>query len=610
MLEFIKTKLNNELDINEKQYKKDLDDLEKEYENNKKMLNDKYNNNSDKIKVESKESEERLNKLYKEKMDLIKFKNELNKKINNINSLIEINELVKNTQKNYADNYFNNINIINILTSFSQSENNEIKKLFETTTKDNNKNNLQEEQNIKEKQENIYDYKFEFSSSNLENDFISKKIKHEDLNLDENSKINYKKSKLQSYNLWENKKDGFMLYGNNSKMKQNIYNIDYNNIEGKSESYQEKSENMEKLINKQEIKNIEKEKSKIENKEIEKNILNILASKAIDNAYCSTETENSFIVFNSILKLFSFLIYASIQKNNFVLKECSIIVFNISQNKIDKILQNAHSSYISSFQYFFDLYNKQELIMSLSYLDRNLKIWNFISWNCIINIKNESLYSNGFIYSACIFNKENINYFAVSNYVKNKNSVGPINIYSFKENFYRVIQTINNSNFNTLLIKSDIINSIFYIIASGKGNIRAYNFKKNELYNKYEDNISDINIFSFIIFSQNQQVNIIGSCDDQYIRIWDFNSSVLLNKIRIESIKLRGISLFNDNYLLVACGDNSIKIVELKNNSIIKILNGHKEKVCNVKTFASHHLKKILFSHGYDDKIIIWKIQD
>ena len=47
----------------------------------------------------------------------------------NIDILILINEIIKNTQEKYADNYFYNININHLLKSFSKSQNEEIKQL-------------------------------------------------------------------------------------------------------------------------------------------------------------------------------------------------------------------------------------------------------------------------------------------------------------------------------------------------------------------------------------------------------------------------------------------------------------------------------------------------
>ena len=248
--------------------------------------------------------------------------------------------------------------------------------------------------------------------------------------------------------------------------------------------------------------------------------------------------------------------------------------------------------------------------MSLSYFDRNLKLWNFRDWQCLINIK-DILYSSGYLYSACIFNKHKDNYFAVSNYSdENINSVGSIKVYNFKNRYFKEKKKINDSNYNTLLIKAYINDNNIYIIACGDKNIRAYDYGKNLLYKKYEDNNMESKIFSFTIFQTEEKIKIISSCDDQYIRIWDFQSSEILKKIKINYAKLRGICLYNEKYLLVACGDKSIKLIEIENGFIIKSFNEHQEKVCTIKFRKLGNLGKCFISHGYDDHIILWNITD
>ena len=248
--------------------------------------------------------------------------------------------------------------------------------------------------------------------------------------------------------------------------------------------------------------------------------------------------------------------------------------------------------------------------MSLSYFDRNLKIWNFRDWQCLINIR-DNIYSSGYLYSAYIFNRHKKNYFVVSNFADEKtNSVDSIKLYYFHNRYYKEIKIINDSNYNTLLIKTYTYDNKIYFIACGEKNIRAYDSHKNKLYNAYEDINMESKIFSFTIFKSKEKIKIISSCDDQYIRIWDFQSSEILKKIKINNVKLRGICLYNEKYLLVACLDKSIKLIEIENDFIIKSFNEHQNKVCTVKFRKLGNLGKCFISHGYDDHIILWNISD
>ena len=327
-------------------------------------------------------------------------------------------------------------------------------------------------------------------------------------------------------------------------------------------------------------------------------IYNIFPHKIIDDAYCSTETENSFIVINSI-NGDSFIIYTTSNK--------SIISYNLSKKRIDKENKTAHSSYISSLQYYFEKYNNQEIIMSLSYLDNNLKIWTFKNWQCLINAKN--FYSFGYLYSANIFNYKKKDYFIISNFANNNSDyIHRLKVYNFKGRQYKLNQTINDSNYNTLLVKTFMYQNKLFIVSCGDEIIRSYNFDRNELYKKYDDNIKmNCKIFSFIIFNKEEKVRIISSCDDKNIRTWNFIIGELLNKIEIDCFKLRGINLYDEKYLLVGCGDNTIKLVDLENSLILKSVEGHVKKVTTIKIENIKNIGKCIFSHGYDDKIILWK---
>ena len=52
---------------------------------------------------------------------------------------------------------------------------------------------------------------------------------------------------------------------------------------------------------------------------------------------------------------------------------------------------------------------------------------------------------------------------------------------------------------------------------------------------------------------------------DGIFRIWNFHTGLLLNKIKVNDKGLRGICLWNDNYIFIGCDDKNIKLIELEN---------------------------------------------
>ena len=96
----------------------------------------------------------------------------------------------------------------------------------------------------------------------------------------------------------------------------------------------------------------------------------------VKDSFSHYDLDNSFSVFNSIDNKI-ILIYSN--------KKKSIISYDIINNKIIKEIQNAHQENITNFRYHFDKNNKRDLVISISGLDNNIKLWNANSLTCLFN---------------------------------------------------------------------------------------------------------------------------------------------------------------------------------------------------------------------------------
>ena len=358
---------------------------------------------------------------------------------------------------------------------------------------------------------------------------------------------------------------------------------------------------------KKEIKELKEENNKLKfqinilNKfHISKNPKDIKLLKDISNdSFGYTDLDNSFNVFKSVNNIF-YLIYSTKQK--------SIICYDLNKNKISKKIDNSHNKYITNFRHFLDRINKVDLIMSISSEDNNIKIWNLFNWERILEIKNANYV--GWLYSACFIRiEENQNYIVTSNRNKQGNCES-IKIFDF--NGY-IVKEVKNSKEQTYFIDIyyDIILSKKYIITGNVGYIKSYDYDNNDVYHKYNDfdnNSASFCHFDVVIINNNNKIKIIESCFDGNIRIWNFHACLLLNKIKISDQGLRGICLWNNNYLFIGCDDKTIKLIELKNGLIVKNLPGHTNEVITVKKVIHPIYGEILISqNGGESKIKIWK---
>ena len=314
----------------------------------------------------------------------------------------------------------------------------------------------------------------------------------------------------------------------------------------------------------------------------------------IIDSYSDDYISNIFIVFSSINNLL-ILIYSNVNK--------SIISFDIINDKKINDIKNSHEQFITSFRHYLDLINKKDLILSISSNDNNLKIWDFNNFECLVDIKN--INNNGFLNSACLLKDNNQNLILTSNYSFIYSE--PIKVFDFQGN---KIKEINNSNDSTSFIDIyyDTNSNKNFIIACTNYYSKSYDYNKNEIFHIYCDDICPTNI---IVNNKGGIVELIESSFDGNIRIWNFHSGFLLNRIEISKETLREICLWDNNYLFVACDDKSIKLIDYNNGTIIRELKGHNNYIVSIKKIFHPQYGKCLLSQGLKkDNIKLWVFEN
>ena len=339
---------------------------------------------------------------------------------------------------------------------------------------------------------------------------------------------------------------------------------------------------------------LDNQSSKEQKSDIKNNPPSIeLLSDLVNNSFSIFPLDNSFIVFKSIDNLI-YIIYSTVNK--------SIICYNLNDQKETIEIRNFHNDYIINFRHQFEKVKKRDLIMSIS-RDNNIRIWNFSNWECLLNITD--INEKGLLYSACFLYIEDQTYIITSNYIQYRDNSDPIKIFDLNGN---KIKEISNSKEKTIFIDVyyDNKNSQYYIITGNECCVESYDYYKGELYHSYND-FSYYYHNSLLVKNDEQRIKLIESCNDGIIRIWDFHSGLLLNKININDYWLCGMCLWNNDYIFVGCSDKTIKLVDLK-NGVIKSLNGHEDSVNTVKKIIHQEYGECLISqNNQNSKIKIWK---
>ena len=357
--------------------------------------------------------------------------------------------------------------------------------------------------------------------------------------------------------------------------------------------------NKKKNNYKEENKEEKRMQNNIENK-FDSNPLNIgFLKNLITDSFCRYWCDNTFSLFKSYNNIF-YIVYTNNSK--------SIISFDIIDNKKIGEIKCAHNDYITNLRYYFDKENKRDLLMSLSEDDNNLKIWNINNLECLLNIKKVN--ENGWLSSAYFLNDNNNNYIVTSNKKVDLNTIiENIKIFNFNG---KVIKQINNSNYSTIFLDTyyDTNLSKIFIITGNEGFNQSFDYNENKKYFKYCDNDTETNRHMCIRIDKTEKIiKMIESSCAGIIRIWDFHTAKLLNKININNEWLYSICLWNEDYLFVGCKDSSIKLIKLNESKIIKNLNGHTNKVLTIKKIYLPKYGECLISQDADNsQIKLWKI--
>ena len=182
-------------------------------------------------------------------------------------------------------------------------------------------------------------------------------------------------------------------------------------------------------------------------------------------SYAWVNLENTFTVFKSINNIF-YLIYETSHK--------SIICYDLNNQKKINELKNTNKEYITNFKHYLNDINKRDLVMSISVIKNDIKVWNANNWEYLLNIKNNRNFFTRYL--ACFCKEKEEIYIITCSYHINENPE-TIKVYNFNG---RKIKEINNSCEDTFFIDVyfDKILLKNYIITGNFGYVKSYDYSK------------------------------------------------------------------------------------------------------------------------------------
>ena len=274
-------------------------------------------------------------------------------------------------------------------------------------------------------------------------------------------------------------------------------------------------------------------------------------------------------------------------------------------------IKNSHPTNINNIRYFIDKINNRDLILSISF--GNLKIWN-INSECIININEKS------ILTACILNNNNQNYIIsiTKNLIANIRNRA-MKTYNLKGILVKEIDLAPIFGLNYLPSKGfidcyyDINYSKNYIILCNDYSSFSFDYNEQKIYQEYKEYkeyYNELERYTIIKVEKNI-VKLIESIKAGKINIWDFYSGEFLFAIYVkDNYFLYDICLWKDNYLFIGCSQNTIKLLDLNEGTIIYEFKTYKDSVISIKIINHPKYGDCLLSHGYlSGGIQLWDIK-
>lgn len=302
--------------------------------------------------------------------------------------------------------------------------------------------------------------------------------------------------------------------------------------------------------------------------------------------------KNVFIAFRSISNELILLYVNNINE---------IVLYDLEKFQLLSNNFNSHNEMISFLKHFKDINNKRDIIVSISNIDCDVKLWEIKKslLSCIYDLGN--VYVNGFVHGACFISFNSVIFLCVINYeTPNKgDNIKLLNIETEK------MFALKNTAQPIRQIETFINNKDILIIVCTPSCIKSYYFnpKLLTLYKEYSEKEKSTHIHFEIFSRKGFQAKIIDSDDKKIIRIWGLDSCDLLYKIDMNKNKNRNIDdidnyddicLFN-NYLLIY-QDNCLKVLDI---NFLEITNCYK---------FSNNLEDIIsIEHNRYGKCILYK---
>ena len=274
----------------------------------------------------------------------------------------------------------------------------------------------------------------------------------------------------------------------------------------------------------------------------------------------------------------------------------NIEIYNLENNSLTKTLKGLNSQ-LYIIRHYAQYSTQIDYLLSTS-TSKSVKIWNLKTYQECLTINN--CHSGSYMYSALLLFDD----FNNKNYVVTSSPNDYIKIWNFTNGqFIRDCGTKNDYTYFINIWKHD---NEYYIINANADNVKIYGSGKvDDLYGEYSGKQRTWHMSAFVEKLNNIET-LFESDGNGSVRLWNLENNSLIKSIQCNSCSLRGICLWNQQYIIAASSDKSIKIIDYINQKCVISISGHNNSVCTVKKIKHPKYGEAILSGSIDGTIKLW----
>ena len=280
-----------------------------------------------------------------------------------------------------------------------------------------------------------------------------------------------------------------------------------------------------------------------------------------------------------------------------LLSSYNIEIYNLQNNSIAAVLKGLNSQ-------LYIIRHYAQYSTSIDYLlatstGKTLKVWNLKTYSEYLTINN--CHYGSYMYSSLLL-FDDIN---KQNYVVTCSPNDYIKLWSFEKGTF--IKDIGSKNDYTYFINSWKHNSKNYIINANADSVKIYGMDKiNDLYGEYSGTQRTWHMSAFVE-KINDIETLFESDGNGYVRLWNLENNTLIKNIQCPSCSLRGLCLWNQQYIIAASSDKSFKVIDFTKEKFVTSISGqHFNSLCTVKKIRHPKYGESLLSGSIDGSIKLW----